>query len=147
MNTITGFIADDIVNLQQTYYIDIQSRKTGSSWATNLIIQLWNFIQQIWFHRNNILHNGLQAQLLSGLPTLKTSISNEYTVGLGTLPHLYSSYFHPTLPTILSRSPTQLIKWFQVIRSARESYQHNLTQDDFSLDGPLRRWVGLSAIS
>ena len=122
MNSLSGFISEEIVTLQ-LHYKNISSRRSSSSWAKHLTLHLWQMLHKLWIHRNNILHQTQQFQVLSGLPILKTSMTREYNIGLSALPSLYSSYFHVPLSTILSRSPSHLIKWFLIIRSARESYQ------------------------
>jgi hypothetical protein len=59
---------------------------------------------------------------------------------------VYSSYFHLPLQALLSKPPDYLIKWLLVIRSARECYGTTVPPDEFSEDGPLRRWIGLSVL-
>ena len=146
MNTLTGLITEEMVNLQQNHYNHTSSSRKGSTWAKNMTLHIWNMLHKIWIFRNEALHNTQQYQVLSGLPLLKASVTREYNIGIDRLPQLYSSYFHIPLSTILSRSPSHLVKWFLVIRSARESYQPNLLQDEFSSNGPMRTWIGLPVI-
>jgi len=53
---LMGCIAKPIVSLQNSYYLTIQSRKKGSTWATWLIIKGWNLVYHLWTHRNSVLH-------------------------------------------------------------------------------------------
>jgi len=132
--------------MQQSHYTAIESRKLGSRWASHLIKKLWNITHQLWLHRNKALHNTDKIHELSGLPQLKLSISSEYITGLQQLPSVYSSYFYTPLPALLQKSVIYLKRWFLIIRSAREASTIPTTIDDFSVTGPMRKWIGLTAI-
>ena len=73
-------------------------------------------------------------------------MSKEYTLGYDQLPSVYSSYFHLPLQTVLSKTVLYLKRWFLIIRSAREAYDPSHLEDDFSSNGQLRKWIGLSLI-
>jgi len=141
-----GFITQELVDMQQSHYTAIESRKLGSRWASQLIKKLWNITNQLWLHRNKALHNTDMIHELSGLPQLKLSITAEYISGLQHLPSVYSSYFYTPLPALLQKPVIYLKRWFLIIRSAREACTIPTTIDDFSVTGPLRTWIGLSAI-
>lgn len=108
--------------------------------------KLWNITQQLWLHRNDVLHNTEALNMLSGLTTLKLIIATEYNAGSSNLPGVYSTYFHLPLQQLLKKSPNYLKQWFLIIRSARESCAISTRLDEFSSNGPLRTWVGLSPI-
>ena len=145
-NFLCGFISTSIVNVQQDYFVHIGSRKSGSRWAASLIIQLWKLIHQIWCHRNTIIHETNKIHSLSGLTPLQQSISIEYEKGYDQFPTSYSSYFHHPLSFILSKHITYQKNWFLIIRSAREAYDSDLVDDEFSSNEPLRRSIGLSKL-
>ena len=134
------------MQLQQEHYTAIESRKTGTTWGSNLIKKLWNITHQLWLQRNDVLHNTEAIHELSGISPLRDTIIQEHGLGLDHLPGVYSTYFHLPLDALLKKSPNYLKKWFLVIRSAREASSIIPTIDEFSTNGPLRAWVGLSAI-
>ena len=145
-NFLCGFICKQIVHIQQEYLLHIGSKKSGSRWATNLISHVWNIIHKIWCHRNTIIHETNKIHSLSGLTPLQQSISLEYEKGYDQFPCSYSSYFHHPLSFILSKPINYQKNWFLIIRSAREAYDIDLIEDDFSSNGPLRKWIGLSRL-
>ena len=80
---------------------------------------------------------------MSGLAPLKIAIAKEYGLGIGEMPHVYSSFFHSPLQNILKGGVNYLKRWFRIIRTAREANTLVADIDDFSFDGPLRKWIGL----
>ena len=77
---------------------------------------------------------------------LKTTITNEYELGLGELPSVFTSYFLPPLAFILDKPTNYIRRWFLVVRSGRESFTIVNDIDIFSTDSSLRAWVGLNAL-
>jgi len=135
-----GCIAKPIVSLQNSYYLTIQSRKKGSTWATWLIIKGWNLVYHLWTHHNSVLHESQALTSLSGLDPLRRAIKTEHTLGRSSLHQVYNRYFSTTLETLLQRPPDQLKQWFLVIRSGREAI-HATTPDTFSTNATLRNWI------
>lgn len=43
--------------LQNSFYQNTHSRRTGRSWSVNLIRQLWTIAADLWKHRNKVLHD------------------------------------------------------------------------------------------
>ena len=115
----------------------------GSRWATNLSKQMWDILHQIWKHRCDKLHAIEEIARMSGLVPLRISIAKEYGLGIGEIPQVYSSFFHTPLQKILKRGVEYLKRWFLIIRTAREANTLVRDIDDFSFDGPLRKWIGL----
>ena len=141
------FFTPSIISLQQDYYTEISSQRSSLCWATNMTSKLWKVTYQIWCQRNDVLHSNNNIHLLSGLQELKAGINFEYHLNLESLHPVYSSYFHLPLKTLLTKSSTYLKNWFLIIRTARESYASIDYDDDFSSNGPLRTWIGLSRLS
>ena len=141
-NFLCGFISPSIVQIQEKYLQSLNSKKNSSRWASNLISQLWKIVHKIWCHRNSILHDKHKIDELSGLSPLQQAITSEFNRGYENLPPTYSSYFHHPLQFILSKPVSYQKQWFLVIRSAREAYDNDIIQDEFSSDGPLRKWIG-----
>ena len=111
--------------------------------ATNLSKNMWNILHKIWKLRCTKLYENDEQARLSGLAPLKVAISKEHELGLGEMPSLYSSFFHTPLPRLLRRGVKHLKRWFLVVRTAREANTLVRDLDDFSFDGPLRKWIGL----
>jgi len=74
---IQGFIHEDLVLLQSTYYTEIHSQRTGKRWATNLIKNLWEIMQSMWKRRSSVLHESDIINSLSGQEFLENSIKQE----------------------------------------------------------------------
>jgi len=140
-----GCIAKPIVSLQNSYYIDIHSKKKGTTWATNLIIKCWNVVFHLWTHRNSVLHETQALVSLPGLSSLRIAIAAEHTLRRLSLHRVYSCYFTSTLETLLQQTPDQLKQWFLVIQAGRESI-HDSTIDIYSTNAALRNWIGLPPI-
>ena len=136
-------VTKEMTAMQQQYYTEIDSKKMGDRWATNLTKKMWKLLHAIWKHRCDKLYKNDEHARLSGLAPLKVAISREYAMGLGELPSLYSSFFHTTLPRLLRRGVKYLKRWFLVVRTAREANTLIRDLDDFSFDRPLRKWIGL----
>ena len=115
----------------------------GARWATNLTKNMWNLLHAIWKHRCNKLYENDEQARLSGLAPLKVAIAKEHRMGLGEMPSLYSSFFHTPLSRLMRRGVKHLKRWFLVVRTAREANNLVRDLDDFSFDGPLRKWIGL----
>ena len=142
-----GFIHEDLIRLQSTYYTEIHSQRTGKRWATNLIKKLWEIIHSMWKHRSLILHESDVINSLSGQEFLVNSIKQEHERGRERLHSLITPYFAIPLDTLLLKtSPKNQRKWFQLIKAARERTGTDI-QDEFSTNITLRKWIGLKAIA
>ena len=140
---LCGMITTDIIHLQQVHYTEIESSKMGTRWAINFTQKLWQMIHTLWKHRCNILFKNNRVDSLSGLTQLRTTITKEYGLGQANLPHVYSSFFHIPLDSLLKKQVHHLKRWFLIVRSAREAHTLIRDIDDFSFDEPLRSWIGL----
>ena len=138
-----GMITTELVELQQLEYSKMNSKKLGTRWATDLTHKLWNITHQLWKHRCDHLFETDEIHKLSGLEQLTAAVISEYGLGKGDLPQVYTSFFHTPLPSILEKPVRHLKRWFLIIRSAREANTMVRDLDDFSFDGPLRKWIGL----
>ena len=142
-----GFVHEDLIRLQSTYYTEIHSQRTGKRWATNLIKKLWEMMHSMWKHRSSILHESDVINSLSGQEFLINSIKREHERGRERLHSLITPYFAIPLDTLLLKtSPKNQRKWFQLIKAARERTGTDI-QDEFSTNTTLRKWIGLKAIA
>ena len=136
-----GYITTPLIKCQHSYYRSIDSLKHGTtSWGCQLSSKLWNLTRSIWIHRNSVLHDTSTIHELSGLATLRLSITAEYNCGCGDLPMPYSPFFYSTLPpSLLSKSVIYLRRWFMMtVRSGRECHQPMHIIDDFTTNTALR---------
>ena len=122
-------------------------RKLGRRWVVTLIKKIWDIIYLHWTHRNYILHEPEEIDLLSGIGHLTLAVINDYEQGLGELSSVYISYFVSLLAFILQKPTVFLKKWFLIIRSGRDSCSLELPTDEFSTDPALRYWIGLQPLS
>ena len=144
--SLCGFLSSELVNLQSSYFISINSKKSGLRWSANFTKQLWHFLHELWINRNECLHESESIHKLTRTIILKNAITLEYNQGLGNLPSNYSSYFHPPLQHLLSKKTSYLKRWFLVIRSGRECHNPSLPVDPFTTNGPLRTWIKLKPL-
>jgi hypothetical protein len=66
MNFLTGFLSNNMVEMQQCYYRTNGTRKAGHRWAGKIILQCWNIIHNMWLGRNEVLHNKTVINELQG---------------------------------------------------------------------------------
>jgi hypothetical protein len=72
----------------------IGSKRTGLSWASAFITQLWNLNYQVWTFRNDTLHNTQHIlDDLNGKTTLIEAIRYELHQGKDELHDNYSPFF------------------------------------------------------
>ena len=140
---LCGYISTDLVHAQSCFYIESGSCRSSTKWGSQLILQCWNIIYQLWTNRNNILHNNSELQILHGLPLLKEAIASEYSAGISNLPSVYRRYFSIPIPLLLQKSNLYLKRWFLVIRSGRESLHPLQYNDIWWSNKALRKWIGL----
>ena len=144
---LEGLITKQFTQIQQSYLDSIKSRKTSLSWAASLITLNWSMIRDVWQFRNDKLH---QTQVIldrEGHKELLAAITQEWKIGLHRLPIRDFAYlFQMKFSKLQTRSTQYLKSWFVKVRGGRELHKDpKLLQDEFSEDGPLRKWVGLTS--
>lgn len=143
---LEGFIPKSLVAVQESFYRSQQeSQKQGKVWAKKLYHANWKFLQGLWTGRNEQLHKTKRIEELQGLPIVQQAIRQEYNLGLHRLPASeFSIYFSLPVEKLLTRSLENIRQWLLTIRLGREFHggaEH--IQDDFSVNGTLRKWLGL----
>jgi len=96
----------------------------------------------LWMHRNDRLHNSPKIDELLGLEPLRTAAVRELRRCPENLTAIYHPYFQLTMLDLLIKTPLDLRGWFALIKLARETSDTDL-HDQFSMNGPLRKWIGL----
>ena len=147
---LEGLIPKTVIDYQDAIYRrEENNRHSGKSWAKKVFNLFWNLIHKVWTARNEQLHNTARIFDLQGLQEVKTAISMEYALGLHRLPACeFSMMFSSPLDVLLKRSLQNLRHWLLTIRLGRELHGgSNLIIDQFSQNGPLRKWLGLPTIT
>ena len=79
------------------------------------------------------------------IPILEEAIADELQLGLKQLPPEYASHFEHTIDDIISKPLEWKQTWFKTIRKQRILHDStNLIDDQFSHQGALTSWLGLS---
>jgi len=142
---LEGFIASQWANIQQDYLTKInETRSTGNSWATKLVQKLWGILHSVWNTRNEYIHNSENMiEIIHGGQHLQEAIRKEYEQGIQVLHKDFKRLFdRQQLDELLKKPLKNRILWFRTIRLAREKTRSAIS-DEFSMNGPLRNWIGL----
>jgi len=139
---LNGFVSMEWIAIQDRHCKSITSRRTGRRWAIDFIQELWSISFALWMHRNDRLHNSPKIDELLGLEPLRTAAVRELRRGPENLPDIYHIYFQLTMLELLIKTTLDLRGWFALIKLARETSGTDL-HDQFSMNGPLRKWIGL----
>ena len=138
---LSGFVHPDIVQSQQQHLSSLQYRTTGVTWASRLTQKLWQVLYDLWLLRNTTLHaNTINEN--NGQTHLDFSISVEHHLGPFGLPSQFNPYFTTSLEALLAKPIESKIRWFRLIRRARELRELTI-RDAFQSNATLRRWVHL----
>ena len=145
---LEGLLPRSVIEFQEDYYKDSESRKSGKSWGKKVYNLFWNVLQALWAERNKQLHNTNRIYDLQGLDTLKDAIRQEYNLGLHRLPACeFSIFFSSPVETLLTRDIVSLRVWLQSIRLGRELHGGiDIIHDECSVNGAFRSWLGLGKI-
>ena len=140
---IGGCISKKWAIAQTTYYSWLGSKKSGNTWAKELIQQMWKVEWSQWEDRNQALHKTTLAQDMEGAISLDNSIKSEWKIGKDTLPKLVQNTFPRLLSDLLAQSLQKKKFWFVLVRKHRE-LKGNPISDEFTVPkSQLRKWVGL----
>lgn len=71
---LEGIFSKKWARLQQSYYDEINSMKSGSNWAGTLSYRLWIVVHKMWMHRNKILHEEITISDFSGSRELQQPV-------------------------------------------------------------------------
>ena len=145
---LEGLLPKTVIDYQDKYYKEMESRKSGSSWGKKVYKLFWSVLKELWMGRNEQLHQTNRIQDLQGLPVLKESIRREYQLGLHRLPACeFSIFFSSPVEKLLEREMSALRIWLQSIRLGRELHGgSDIIQDAYSVNGGFRNWLGLQPV-
>jgi exonuclease III len=141
-NIVTGFLGRQIIQSQDRYYKQIGSNKTGTRWASRLILHWWGMIHKMWIGRNDVLHKKEIINALSGQCLLDIEVEREYDAGYEMLPETVHKWFRFSKDHLLAQSTDYKKGWLLIIKTVKESL--NIAEYSiFTSSRSLRRWIGL----
>ena len=122
------------------------SQKSPRTWAKELVKANWQLLQQVWYARNDKLHNTQIILDNEGHRELLQAVKAEMAIGLHRLPiRDFAKMFQIKKKILYNRSVEYLKNWFVTVRLGRELHNDpKLIVDEFSVPGPLQKWVGLT---
>ena len=125
-----GRISECWGEAQGRFYKRINSRKTGNTWAQELIKELWRIHWAIWNQRNEILHATGNHKVL-GTKALEKSIKQELKIGTSLLLPTEKYLFQGiNMGTVRKWSANKKEKWLKTVQAARNtsSVRHQKTK-------------------
>ena len=142
---LEGLLSPQWAVLQDAYFKQMGSRRTGMRWATGLSRELWKFVFSMWDHRNSVLFAKGKVDELSGISVVREAIVLEQRLGIGQLDPIFLPYLKLPTASFSKMKSIDLRRWLSLIRQAREDtgYQY---ADELATSPALRDWVGLSKI-
>jgi hypothetical protein len=121
-NFLLGRVAIDFATLQTQHYQEQGRRRTGRTWLSALIKQLWDVSFTMWEHRNHILHGDMTPRKLQQFRILQTQAQEQFHIGTGTLlPE--DHHWLQDKESVLALDLPSLQLWYKSITLARESFE------------------------
>jgi Reverse transcriptase (RNA-dependent DNA polymerase) len=117
-NFFMGLPSTGWVDLQQQYFHQTASLKSGRRWLTAIIRKQWRVAWDIWDYRNSVVHDidcGTEATQMA------LSICTEYAKGVASSE--MRIFFKVSLQTLLQRSLQHQAEWLWRVQSARQAQQ------------------------
>ena len=142
-NFLLGRMSKKFLQAQQAHYSNLNSQKTGNSWATKLIRQGWLMVWKMWEHRNHINTSTLAPQQRRERGHLLTRVRQEFAKGKSTLlkeDHYLLEDRRDTLKYTLE----DLRDWLDWVHHARAANARHLAKEARSLRASQRcltRWL------
>ena len=141
---LEGLISKKIIDYQQKYYTETNSKLSIKTWCHRTIRYNWKLILELWDSRNKYIQRPSQLELMEGLPLLDKAIEKEWEYGLGKLPILeFSPFFRIKKHTLIKKSTEGKKDWLANVKLARKLYEDETARDEFDDNQALRDWIGL----
>jgi hypothetical protein len=129
-----GRIVTHWAALQDHEFRRRQLRHSGTTWATSLVLAIWDLSWSLWDHRNDVLHNTDAHDRFLDMDSIDLSIIEEWHVGSDTLLPIDKMQFRGiTLDKLLacpSRFRQEWLLYVQQARAAAEPAEVNDEDDD-----------------
>ncbi|GFH51334.1 hypothetical protein CTEN210_07810 [Chaetoceros tenuissimus] len=142
---LIGLIPKSLTRHQHQYYQNKQLRYTGNGWTTKICIMMWDFLLQMWLHRNEQYHSDDIAFTRQGGELLDAALLAEHYKGIENLNTKLRPFFKKSRSAVLKMHQNQKLDWLRLLRIARERTNTSII-DEFSSDNSLRAWVGLPRV-
>jgi hypothetical protein len=128
-NFLQGRISNYWVKIQSAYYEKLASRRTGHTWASNLIRRLWDISWNMWNNRNDILHN-IHTEADTRLShKLDKRVRKEFSLDIDGLAPLHHYMLRRTrLALILLWDNNEKVAWLNTIKIARMAWKRKIRQ-------------------
>jgi len=128
----------------QTYYISIQSRRTGEQWTSQVIQQIWRkFYLTQWFHRNKFVHSTMKGtQVIRKREELQYRLHQAYESETKEALLVKDQHlFDTSLKNMLKSTDDVLIAWLEEFRLATRDRDENYHMDKSDSRRTLRNWM------
>ena len=129
-NLLEGLPSKKWSQIQQRFYNESQSRRTGKRWMTSILKALHTLGRDQWLHRNAVKHQTLRPRQKKMEDRLNSNICREYTKGPHHLPHGDTIRFNEPLAAILLRSLKYKQAWLDNLLAARTRAARKHRHDD-----------------
>jgi len=128
----------------QSYYVSIQSRRTGEQWTSQVIQQIWRkFYLAQWFHRNKFVHSTMKGtqsirKREDLLIRMKEAYESETKEALLVKDqHLLKK----TLKEMMQSTDDVIIAWLEEFRLATRDRDENYNKNQSDSIRTLRNWM------
>jgi hypothetical protein len=123
-NFFEGCIAKDWEQAQAAYYKWCRSRKSARRWTTALIQKLWNVAWGLWEHRNGIVYDAENAEILNGMAAIDNEIRAQFQQGPHGLQQRDHGLFTGPVNGILAASIVYRQRWLQRVQGKWHEREH-----------------------
>lgn len=128
-NFLQGRISNYWVKIQSAYYEKLESRRTGHTWASNLIRKLWEISWQMWNNQNDILYNVHTDADTRLSHKLDKRIRKEFSLNIDGLAPLHHYMLRRTrLALLLLWDNNEKVAWLNTIKIARMAWKRKIRQ-------------------
>jgi hypothetical protein len=128
-NFLQGRISNHWVTIQSAYYERLESRRTGHTWARNLIQRLWDISWSMWNNRNHILYNVHTDSDTRLSHKLDKRVRQEFSIDIDGLAPIHHYMVRRTrLARLLLWDNPEKAAWLATIKIARIAWKRKIRQ-------------------
>ena len=141
-NFLEGFISKEWKTIMMHYYREIKSKRSASSWATGLHIQMQQFARAQWDHRNSVVHaRNAKGRKLTSEKEIKTRLEYQLNLGVRYLPVHLHHLANFNLEEALSQPRSKMLSWLHHLEVVRPFYEEMETRDVNTQRIFFRHWL------
>ena len=124
-NFLMGRVITNFAEIQTQHFQALGWRRTGRTWLSALIRQLWDISFTMWEHRNQVLHGDMTPRKLQLLRHLQQQAQEQFDEGTnGLLPE--DHHWLQDREAVLALDLMNLQLWHKSITLAREAYEAHI---------------------